>query len=484
MSLTGLTVNVVDILFVVNLIFALTVILFERRNPTATLTWVLALMFIPVAGFIMYLFIGQDLRKKRLFYLKEEEERNLYQLLQLQDENLHNHMLTFTNPRTAQYSDVIHLHLNSDQSLFTQDNQVQIFHQGEELFACLLERVRKASKHIHLQSYIIRNDALGRELVDILCAKAREGVQVRLLYDGMGCIRLPRKFFHPLRQAGGKVAAFFPPILPYINLRINYRNHRKICVIDGQEAFVGGFNVGSEYLGQSQRFGFWRDTHLLVKGSSVLALQVRFLLDWRYASGEDYWLNQESLVVDNTAGQTGIQIVTSGPDSKWTSIKHGYLKIINKAQDNVFIQSPYFVPDDTILEALKIASLSGVDVRLMIPGKKDHPFVHWASLSFVGELLEAGAQVFIYSKGFLHSKVLVSDGFASTVGTANMDIRSFRLNFEVNAFIYDNEIGRSLEAAFEEDQRDCLQLTLEAYASRPIRTKIKEAFSRLLSPLL
>lgn len=476
--------SVVDILLVLNLILVLTVVIFERRHPTSTLTWVLALIFIPVAGFIFYLFIGQDLRKKRLFFLKEEEERILTNRLIVQDESIHSKALVFKNPQTEDYTDLIHLHLNSDQALFTQDNEVEIFNQGDELFECLFNCLGKAQRSIHAQFYIIRNDALGRKFLQILCQKAREGVKVKLLYDGMGCIRLPRKFFRPLQEAGGDVEVFFPPFLPYINLRINYRNHRKICVIDGEHAFVGGFNVGDEYLGVTERFGFWRDTHLHIRGSAVDALQLRFLLDWRYASRQDLSFEQEFFLMRQGKGQTGIQVVASGPDSKWTSIKHGYLKIINKAKNNVFIQTPYFVPDESILEALKVASLSGVDVRLMVPGKKDHPFVHWASLSYIGELLEAGARVYMYENGFLHNKVLVSDGFASTVGTANMDIRSFRLNFEVNAFIYDPTIGKSLEETFFQDLKHCRELTIEKYMQRKRWIKIKEAFSRLLSPLL
>ncbi len=476
--------SIVDILLVLNLIFVLTVVIFERRHPTSTLTWVLALLFIPVAGFIFYLFIGQDLRKKRLFYLKEEEERILTNNLMLQDESIHRRALIFNNPQAEEYMDLIHLHLNSDQALFTQDNSVEIFNRGDDLFRFLFEKLKSAHSSIHAQFYIIRNDSLGREFLKILCEKAREGVNVKLLYDGMGCIRLPRKFFDPLKEAGGEAEVFYRPFLPYINLRINYRNHRKICVIDGQEGFVGGFNIGDEYLGITKRFGFWRDTHLYIRGSAVDALQLRFLLDWRYASGQDYSIEKEFFISGRGKGHTGIQVVASGPDSKWTSIKHGYLRLINKAKNNVFIQTPYFIPDETILEALKMACLSGIDVRLMVPGKKDHPFVHWASLSYIGELLEAGARVYMYENGFLHNKVLVSDGFAATVGTANMDIRSFRLNFEVNAFIYDTEIGANLEQTFYEDLQYCQQYTMDEYTQRKRMVRIKEAFSRLLSPLL
>lgn len=480
----GLGLGFLDLFLAVNLILVFTVVLFERRNPTATITWVLSLLFIPIGGFIFYLFVGQDLRKKRLFYMKEEEERSLQQRLNLLNESLISKNLLFSNPQAAEYCDLIHLHHISDQALFTQDNTVEIFDDGKKLFNTLFNSLKNARHYIYIQSYIVRNDPTGKEFRQILCDKAREGVEVVLLYDGMGCIRLPRRFFKPLWEAGVKTAEFFPPFLPYINLRVNYRNHRKICVVDGEEAFIGGFNIGDEYLGLDKNFGYWRDSHLWIKGSAVYFLQVRFLLDWRYASESDYPLNGESLLLGSGCGQTGVQIVSSGPDSKWTSIKHGYLKLFSKAQDRILIQTPYFIPDDTILEALKIASLSGVKVSLMVPSKKDHPFVHWASLSYVGELLEAGARAFYYNSGFLHSKVVVIDGFASTVGTANMDIRSFRLNFEVNAFMYDPVIACRLEESFARDLQECTELTLEEYLQRKRLVRIKEAFSRLLSPLL
>jgi cardiolipin synthetase 2 (EC 2.7.8.-) len=390
----------VDIILAINVFFILTVVIFERRNPTATMTWVLAMVFIPVVGFVLYLFIGQDLRKKRLFYLKEEEEHRIYELLHAQDESLHNKQLQFHNPQIADYSDLIHLHLNSDRSLLTQDNIVQIFNDGEQLFGHLLSRLKQARRFIYVQTYILRDDQLGRKFRQVICDKAREGVEVNLLYDGMGCRNLSRKYFKPLREAGVNWAVFFKPFLPYINLRINYRNHRKICVIDGEEAYVGGFNIGDEYLGLVKKFGYWRDTHLWIKGGAVDSLQLRFLLDWRYASGRDYVFDKDWFQDGPGQGDTGVQIVTSGPDSKWSSIKHGYLRLFTKAQKNIYIQTPYFVPDEAILEALKIASLSGVDVRLMIPSVKDHPFVHWASLSYAGELLDAGARVFYYQGGF------------------------------------------------------------------------------------
>lgn len=482
---TTIAMRILEIIFVLNVVFAFLVVFFERRSPSATLTWLMVLFFIPLLGFILYIFLGQDLRKKKMFFLKKEEEYKILPLLQQQDEQIHNHQLVLNNPQMAQYCDLIHLHLNSNQAFLSQDNKLEIFVDGSLHFDDLISQLRNAKEYIHLQYYIIRNDALGRQVLDLLVEKARAGLEVKMLYDGMGCIRLPRHFFRPLLEAGGQVACFFPPFFPFINLRINYRNHRKICVIDGRVAYVGGFNIGDEYLGLS-KLGYWRDTHIKIEGSAVVGLDFRFLLDWRFAA-KDYAPVEDKYFRDYMAGgDTAVQIVSSGPDSHWAAIKDGYLKMINSARQRIYMQTPYFIPDGSILEALKVAALSGVDVRLVIPEKEDHLFVHWASLSYVGELLEAGVKCYTYKKerGFIHSKMIVMDGAVSTVGTANLDIRSFHLNFEVNAFIYDEAVSGQMEEIFLNDLDDCDELTLDIYLQRSIYVKIKEAFSRLLSPLL
>ena len=483
MTLINTSSQYVNYLFVLNIILALVVVGFERRNPTATLSWLLVMLFLPGIGFVLYLFLGQDLRKVRLFYIKEGEEREIYPFVQQQDENFHNNQLIFNDNRIQEYKEIIHLHLNN-QALYTQDNSVEIFKEGHKLYRELTAALEQAEKYIHIEYYIIRNDNLGRAIMEVLIRKALAGVEVKLLYDGMGCMQLPHKFFEPLIKAGGKTAIFFPPLLPYINLRINYRNHRKICLIDGMDGFIGGFNIGDEYLGISKEFGYWRDTHIRIKGSALDELELRFLLDWRYASHDNFIAEARYFPTRLPQGDTGIQIVSSGPDSKWSAIKNGYLRMISSARHNIYLQTPYFVPDDSILEGLRIAALSGIEVCLIIPGKPDHFFVHWASLSYVGELLEAGVRCFTYNRGFIHSKLIVIDGLVSTVGTANIDIRSFELNFEVNAFIYDAEVSQEFEAAFIKDLEDCTEITMEGYLSRSMGVRIKEAFCRLLSPLL
>lgn len=332
--------------------------------------------------------------------------------------------------------------------------------------------------------YIIRDDEIGRTIRDILVQKAREGVEVRLLYDGMGCLFTGSKYFRPIVEAGGEIASFLSPFIPYINIRVNYRNHRKITVIDGKTAFTGGLNLGDEYLGKSPKYGFWRDMHLMIEGSAVDQLQLRFLMDWNFASKSKIPTSNEYFPFKNNAGFSGVQIVSSGPDSQWAAIHQGYFKMITRAEKKVYIQTPYFVPDDSLAEALKVASLGGVDVRIMIPAMPDHPFVYWASTSYIGELLESGAKAYIYDNGFLHSKLLITDDSVASVGSANLDIRSFAMNFEVNTFIYDAETVQKLQKIFMEDLKLCKEITLDSYKNRSLMVKVKESVSRLLSPLL
>jgi cardiolipin synthase len=309
--------------------------------------------------------------------------------------------------------------------------------------------------------------------------KAAEGVEVRLLYDRMGCRNLSRYTIFKLEDAGGEVVSFAPFLLD-----MNYRNHRKNVVIDGQIGYLGGINIGDEYLGRSSRFGDWRDTHLRLKGESVDSLQYRFLLDWNFAAGNDLLREQKYFPEKEFKGDSAVQIVSSGPDSKEAEIKSLFLKMIYEAEKTIYIQTPYFIPDQSVLEALKLAAHSGVDVKIMIPDRGDHPFVYAANNSFIGELLDAGARCYRYTKGFLHSKTLCIDSRVLSIGTTNMDVRSFKLNFEINAFIYDRERAEYHDQIFAEDLENSKEITREVYEKRGWTMKLRESVSRLLSPIL
>ncbi|WP_265580718.1 cardiolipin synthase [Methanofollis aquaemaris] len=470
-------------LLVLNAVCALLIILFERKNPGAALAWIVVLVFIPVLGFVFYLLLGQNIYKERLFILKKKDDEMLKGILKEQEE-----WMTAGGPpldtRLGAFRPLASMLLRHDMAVLCPDNEVEVYTAGDEKFSALFDAILAARDHIHLQYYIIRDDHLGRRLVSVLAGKAAEGCEVRLLYDAVGCRRLPNDFFRPLTDAGGAVASFFPSRYLPFNLRVNYRNHRKIAVVDGTVGFIGGFNVGIEYLGEDRHLGPWRDTHLKVTGSAASFMQLRFFLDWNYAAGDDLGFEECYFPVRDFTGDAVVQIVSSGPDSLGEEIKKGYLKLISSAHESVYIQSPYFVPDGSVLDALTIAALSGVDVRVMIPCKPDHPFVYWATYSYIGDLLAAGVRAYTYDAGFLHAKTVVVDGAAASVGSANWDIRSFCLNFEANAFIYDAEVAGRLKAVFEVDLAACTEVTPAVYAARSRRVKVKEAVFRLFSGVM
>lgn len=470
--------------FILNFILSGVVIFLERRNIGATWAWLLVLLFIPVAGFIIYLVFGQNLSRRRIFYWKDQEKIGIKEISNRQINLLRNNTFPFHDERTVQYKELVYMLLVNDDAVMSHDNDVEIFIDGDDKFQSLFKDIRKAKNHIHLLYYIVRNDLLGKKLVELLTEKAKEGVKVRFLYDDMGSRKLPRKFFKKLVEAGGEVAAFFPAKIPMLNLRVNFRNHRKLAIIDGEIGYIGGFNIGDEYLGLDKKFGYWRDTHLKITGKAVYAMQTRFVLDWNQASSKEIRYEERYFPEIQSVGYTDVQIVSSGPDSEWEQIKNGYIKMINSAKKYIYMQTPYFIPDDSLLNALKLAVLSGVDVRLMIPNKPDHMFVYWATYSNVGDLLKTGARVYVYENGFIHAKMLIVDGKIATVGTANIDNRSFRLNFEVNAFLYSHHLSKKLENIYKDDMEKSKELTLEAYLQRPRSIRFKESVSRLLSPIL
>lgn len=470
--------------YIFQIILAIAVIFLERKDPTATLAWVLVLLIFPGIGFLAYILLAQNFSRKKLFTMKVTEKKRYGDYLKTQQEAFNSGELTINDPKIYPYKDMIKMNLFSNNAFYSQDNEVEIFTDGKKKFEEVFKCIEEAEDHIHIVYYIIKNDDLGKKLITALTKKAKEGVEVRLLYDSLGGRTLNNNSFKELLEAGGKVSVFFAGKIPLINFKINYRNHRKIIVIDGKIGFIGGFNVGNEYLGLSKRFGYWRDTHLKITGSAVFDLQTRFFLDWRNASKEDVYFDDKYFSIKAGNGNAGIQIITSGPDSSMEQIKQNYVKMINSARRSIYIQSPYFIPDASVMEALKIAALSGIDIRIMIPNMPDHPFVYWATYCHAGELLKYGVKIYTYENGFLHAKTIVVDDTIASVGTANFDVRSFKLNFEANALIYNSEVAYDLQTAFLNDINLCYELTRELYLERRWTVKFKESVSRLLSPLL
>ncbi|MEK3884080.1 cardiolipin synthase [Paenibacillus sp. PL2-23] len=473
------------IIMLLNIFLAITVIFLERRNASSTWAWLMVLFFAPVLGFILYLILGQKVRKRKLNKLLGDNQRIIEDALEKQQQELKERRLLPEGSDMAEYQDMMYMNLVTSFALYTSNNEIAIFTDGNQKFDSLIADMEAAERHIHLEYYIVRDDALGRRLAATLAKKAKQGVEVRFLYDHIGSSNLPRRFFHELRQSGGMEAAFFPSRIPYLNLKINYRNHRKLAIIDGKIGYIGGFNIGDEYLGLNAHFGEWRDTHLKVMGGAVLQMQAQFMMDWNLATSGKVDLSSTYFPLPKvSAGRIGMQLVASGPDTEYQEIKNAYIKMIASAKKTICMQTPYFVPDESLMTALRIASLSGVRVSIMLPSKPDHFFVYWATHSYLGELLASGVRVYLYERGFLHAKTLVVDGKVASVGTANLDIRSFKLNFEMNAFIYDKETSQKLQTLFQEDVRLARRLTMEDYGRRPLFNRFKESISRLLSPIL
>jgi len=474
---------ILGLIFFLNFVLAMTIVFLEHKNPTSTWAWLLVLTFIPLGGFILYLIFGRKLSRKKLFIWDNKSrlgvKKAVENQLQILDEGSYPIPEPYQNNR-----DLFYLHLRNNDALLTQENEVNIFSDGRAKFEQLIADLEAAEDHIHFQYYIYRSDQLGMQIGELLKKKAREGVEVRFLYDDLGSRRIKHSFVNDLKKAGVQVEAFFPSLIPKVNFKINYRNHRKIVVIDGKIGYLGGFNVGNEYLGKVRKYGYWRDTHLRIVGSAVKSLQTRFILDWNQASKHQLILYDQTYYQAEPKGNVGMQIVSSGPDSDWEQIKYGYIKLIMEAEEYVYIQTPYFIPDESLADVVKIAALSGIDVRIMIPNKPDHPFVYWATYSYIGNMLEAGAKVYVYKNGFLHAKTIMFDGKIASVGTANIDVRSFRLNFEVNAFMYSQDVTQRLIEDFKDDMKNSDLLTLEKYEQRSLWIRIKESIARLISPIL
>lgn len=477
----------ISIAYFLNIMLAFVIIFLERKDPIATLAWVLVLLVLPGVGFALYLILSQNFSRKKLFTMKINARKTFGNYLKMQQDKFISGEMVFKDKNNEIHRDMIKMNLFRNQSFFTQNNDIKVITDGEEKFKELFKCIEEAKESVHVLYYIIKNDDLGKRFIKLLEKKASEGVEVRLLYDSVGGRQLNKKSLECLIASGGKVGKFFSSLFPLLNFKINYRNHRKIVVIDGRVGFIGGFNIGDEYLGLKEKFGYWRDTHIKIVGSAVTDLQRRFLLDWGNATREDLSYQPKYfpyMIEDESLGSAGVQIVSSGPDQRDETIKQNYVKLITSAKKSILIQTPYFTPDASVMEAIKIAALSGIDVKIMIPNKPDHLFVYWATYYNVGELLDYGVKVYTYENGFMHAKTVVIDGTVASVGTANFDVRSFKLNFEVIALIFDSNISKQLEDIFYNDMENSLELTKDVYLQRGICIKFKESISRLLSPLL
>lgn len=452
-------------------------VLMDNKQPEKTMAWILVLCFMPIVGIIFYLFFGQNTRKEKVISERSMDLLMKRSMLEFaEQENLH-------IPRRNR--PLMKLFTNQNWALPFKDNEVSIFTDGYEFVSTLLYNIGQAQDHIHLDTYIIEDDPLGNLVADALIDKARQGVEVRLLYDDVGCWRVKDRFFNRMKAAGIQVYAFMPVRFPAFTGKVNYRNHRKLCVIDGKVGFIGGMNIALRYVKGTAR-QTWRDTHLCIRGGAVYAIQRAFLVDWYFVSRTLVTDRRYYPPVDKTIDNNCLtQIVTSSPVSPWPDIMQGYVRVLLQAHRYVYMESPYFLPTEPVLFAMRTAALAGVDIRLIVPRHGDAKLVEWASRSYLMEVIEAGVKVYLYEPGFNHSKILVSDDNLSSCGSTNIDFRSFENNFEANAFFFNEGMALRLKKVFLTDQaQSTLVDDVSYFIKRPFLQRLLESLVRLLSPLL
>lgn len=467
--------------WIANLFFIIVIVLMEKRNPLYTILWIFILTIFPYVGFFVYLFLGMSFTKERVAnrIYKKKHLRARREILKLEREDLKRWQGLVT-----------YLDMSSDNSLKLK-NKLEAYHEGEFFFESLKKELKEAKNSINMEYFIFKFDNIGKEIAEILVKKAKEGVEVNLIIDGVN--NANNKLIRYFKNTGVNLNLFFRTYIPLFNLRINYRNHRKITIIDSKVAFIGGMNIGDEYLNNSN-MGYWRDTSIKIVGDTVIDLEREFYFilgiirktDIKYEKIKYEHHDFIKEITEESEDKTfkSMQVVSSGPNYEFRTLRDSFLKLIQGANNSICIQTPYFVPDDSLLDALKTAILSGVDVKIMIPNKGDHLFVYWVNQFYVGELLKIGATIYRYEKGFLHSKVIIVDNEIVSLGTCNFDYRSFYLNFEINVNIYDKIAAAIFKNQFYRDINHSKKLELEDFEQRSIYIRIKESILRLMSPIL
>jgi len=443
----------------------------------------MVLILLPIFGIFFYLFFGQEYRKKKLYSrrgiksLGKFRRLSLKQLRQIEFEKLK------LGTKVSEKASIIRLLLNNSESLVTTGNKLELYNTGIQTFDAVFEAINDAKHHIHLEYYIFSNDKIGNRLKNLLIKKSKDGVEVRVIVDDVGSWGLRKRFIADLRSSGVQFHSFMEVRFPRLTSKANYRNHRKILVIDGKIGFTGGVNIADRYIDGAKGIGPWRDAHLKITGDAVACMQVIFATDWYFVSGKNL-TGKKYFPPFSEKSEAPVQITASGPDSDWENIGQAIFSAIATAKNKLYLTTPYLIPPDPIVSALKTAALSDVDVRIIIPGKSDAVISKWSSLSYIEELLEAGVRIYFYEAGFIHSKYIVADGIFSTLGTTNLDFRSIETNFEVNAFIYDEEFASRLEKLFLEDLKNSHEIKLSEWTNRPWHNKLRESLAHIISPML
>ena len=475
--------QIFSLVFLITAIPVGIVIILEKRSPYKTAAWILILILIPIFGVIFYLIFGQEYRKQKLFSrsgiksLGKIRNLSLRQLRQIGTRN------KYQNKVIHDKENIIRLLLNNSNSLLTTGNEVKILEGGKNTFEAIFEAVKNAEHHIHLEYYIFSDDKIGNQMKDLLIEKSLQGVEVRIIIDDVGSWGLKQKFINELKKSGIEIYPFMEVRFPRLTSQVNFRNHRKILIVDGIIGFTGGINIADRYIEGIKNIGAWRDTHLQITGDAVACMQVVFAADWYFCINENLTGTKYFKPFTEKLG-TAVQISASGPDSDWESISQAFFAAIANARKKIYITTPYLMPPSDILSALKIAALSNIDVRIIIPALSDSFIPRWSSFSYVGELLEAGVKMYFYETGFIHSKYIIIDDNFATVGTTNLDFRSLETNFEINAFIYDADFTAQLENIFMTDLQNSREILRDYWEKRPWHKKFRESVAHIVSPLL
>jgi len=484
--LSNFTVRLLNFIFGITIVLMIVILVLENDNPVRTMAWVLVLLFLPVVGFFFYLFFGRNWRKTRLFNRKGLADAvNLAELWPNQTQScLGNAPQSLPRKLTS-------LLESNSKAILTCHNSVRIIPDTNTALDMICAEIEQARHHVHLEYFSIAPDSSGKRVKDLLIRKAREGVQIRFIYDDVGCWKLGPRFKRQLRAAGVQFVPFMPVWIPFLNSRLNYRNHRKLVIVDGKCCFLGGLNIGDKYFGKKRYFGYWRDSVVRLSGESAVTLQAIFLTDWFFVSKQNLLTAAQFAQYvprpsqhSESSQHVHVQVAASGPDTDHASILQAYFTAISNARSRICIASPYLILNESLLMALKTASLSGVKVQVLLPGKPDHLIVWFGSKSYYQELLDAGIEIYEYQNGFLHSKVLIVDSSVLSIGTANMDLRSFNHNFEITAMVYDQDICVEAMEHFEVDLTLSRRIDPLVHSRRSIFRKSLESLCRLFSPLL
>lgn len=469
-------VVLLSVIYIYTLFSIISVILLENRNPVRSLAWMMVLILLPILGIALYLLLGQNYRKQKLITKKRLKFVHERQIFDFDPKDVE-----WTELKPEHHKLINLLHQNNE-SIGFQDNNIEILSEGEQTFDSMFQAIRLAKEHIHIEFFIFGNDKISNQMRELLIQKAREGVRIRMIYDYFGSFLLSSKYILSMKEAGIYVKSFLPLRLRLNRSKINFRNHRKLLIVDGKYGFTGGLNVADRYVFGNQ-LGKWRDTFVRFEGKVVHGLQLQFLADWYFVE-KKLIKNPKYYPPAESFERNLVQVVSSGPDNDWEAIMQGISYAIATSSKYVYIHTPYFVPNEVIMNNLQTAALSGIDIRLMIPEKSDSRLSDACTFSYLGDALEAGIKVFIYKQGFLHSKAIVIDDFISIVGSANLDERSFNLNFETNAFIFERKTALHLKELFINDIQNSLELRLSDWQNRKRRQKLKESFARLFSPII